>query len=259
MFATVIGALSEGFLQTLKLFAVTLAGAIPLGLLVSFGSMSRWAPFARLGRRLALRRAGKQLSQEKKPGGFAGFLIWFRPLSLLMKVIVWVIRGTPLMLQLIIIFYIPGMMLEGGSPWPGGEQGRFLASAIAFIINYACYFSEIYRGGIQSVPVGQQEAGLVLGMTKRQIFFRVTLLQMVKRIVPPMSNEIITLVKDTSIARIISMQEVIWAGYAFMKGSHGYSGLLWPLFFTGVYYLVFNGLLTLLFGWIERKLNYFRA
>ena len=134
-----------------------------------------------------------------------------------------------------------------------------MASALAFIVNYACYFSEIYRGGIQGVPAGQQEAGLVLGMTKGQIFRRVTLMQMMKRIVPPMSNEIITLVKDTSIARMISLQEIIWAGYAFLKGSHGYSGLLWPLFFTGVYYLVFNGLLTILFGRLEKKLNYFRA
>ena len=222
MFATVIGALSAGFLQTLKLFVVTLIGALPLGLVISFGSMSRFAP-----------------------------LRW------LTRTVVWIIRGTPLMLQLIIIFYIPGYILDG-SPWPGGESGRFLAAAIAFIINYACYFSEIFRGGIQGVPVGQQEAGLVLGMTKSQIFFKVTLMQMIKRIIPPMSNEIITLVKDTSIARIISMQEVIWAGYAFLKGSHGYSGLIWPLFFTGVYYLVFVGVLTLLFGYIERRLNYFR-
>lgn len=149
MFATVIGALNEGFLQTLKLFAVTLIGAIPLGLVVSFGSMSR-----------------------------------FTPLRWLTKTVVWVIRGTPLMLQLIIIFYIPGYLLGSGSPWPSGESGRFLASAVAFIINYACYFSEIYRGGIQGVPRGQQEAGLVLGMTKRQIFFKVTLLQMIKRIGP---------------------------------------------------------------------------
>ncbi|MGM9662363.1 MAG: amino acid ABC transporter permease [Oscillospiraceae bacterium] len=223
MFTTVIGALNVGFLQTLKLFAVTLIGAIPLGLVISFGSMSRLAP-----------------------------LRW------LTKTVVWIIRGTPLMLQLIIIFYIPGYVLKSGSPWPSGESGRFLASAIAFIINYACYFSEIYRGGIQGVPVGQQEAGLVLGMTKSQIFFKVTLLQMIKRIIPPMSNEIITLVKDTSIARIISLQEVIWAGYAFLKGSHGYSGLLWPLFFTGVYYLIFVGILTLLFGYVERRLSYFR-
>ena len=159
---------------------------------------------------------------------------------------------------LLILFFVPGIVLESGSPWPSGESGRFLASAIAFIINYACYFSEIFRGGIQGVPVGQQEAGQVLGMTKSQIFFHVTLLQMVKRIMPPLSNEIITLVKDTSLARIISLQEVIWAGYAFIKSSHGYSGLVWPLFFTGVYYLVFNGALTLLFGWIEKKLSYFR-
>ena len=222
MFLTVVGALNAGFLQTLKLFAVTLIGALPLGLVISFGSMSR-----------------------------------FTPLRWLSRTVVWIIRGTPLMLQLIIIFYIPGYVLESGSPWPSGESGRFLASAVAFIINYACYFSEIYRGGIQGVPVGQQEAGQVLGMTKGQIFRHVTLLQMVKRIVPPMSNEIITLVKDTSIARIISMQEIIWAGYAFLKGSHSYSGLLWPLFFTGVYYLLFNGVLTLLFGWVEKKLSYF--
>lgn len=222
MLTTVIGALNVGFLQTLRLFAVTLIGAIPLGLVVSFGSMSR-----------------------------------FTPLRVLTRAVVWIIRGTPLMLQLIILYYIPGKLL-GYSPWGSGEAGRFLASALAFIINYACYFSEIYRGGIQGVPLGQQEAGQVLGMTRSQIFFKITLLQMIKRIVPPMSNEIITLVKDTSIARIISMQEVIWAGYAFLKGSHGYSGLVWPLFFTGVYYLAFNGALTLLFGWIERKLDYFK-
>ena len=221
MFLTVIGALNEGFLQTLKLFFVTLVGALPLGLSVSFGSMSR-----------------------------------FTPLRWLTRTVVWIIRGTPLMLQLIIIFYIPGKVLDA-SPWPSGEAGRFMACAVAFIINYAFYFSEIFRGGIQGVPKGQQESGQVLGMTKRQIFFHVTLLQMIKRIVPPMSNEIITLVKDTSIARIISLQEIIWAGYAFLKTSHGYSGLLWPLFFTGVYYLAFNGLLTLLFGWVEKKLNYF--
>ena len=194
MFLTVIGALNVGFLQTLKLFAVTLIGALPLGLIISFGSMSR-----------------------------------FMPLRWLTKTVVWIIRGTPLMLQLLILFFVPGIVLDSGSPWPSGESGRFLASAIAFIINYACYFSEIYRGGIQGVPRGQQEAGEVLGMTKSQIFLHVTLLQMVKRIVPPMSNEIITLVKDTSLARIISLQEIIWAGYAFIKSSHGYSGLVWPL------------------------------
>lgn len=221
MFLTVIGALNEGFLQTLKLFFVTLLGSLPLGLVICWGSMTR-----------------------------------FYPLRWLCRLVVWVIRGTPLMLQLYIIFFIPGIVM-GQSPWPAGEPGRFLACAVAFILNYACYFSEIYRGGIQGVPRGQQEAGQVLGMTKGQIFLHVTLLQMVKRIVPPMSNEIITLVKDTSLSRIISLQEVIWAGQAFLKTSHGYSGLLWPLFFTGVYYLVFNGLVTLLLGQLEKKLDYF--
>ncbi len=219
---TVISAMNQGFLSTLKLFAITLIGALPLGLIISLCSMSK-----------------------------------FLPLKCLTRLLVWIIRGTPLMLQLLIIFYIPGMILAGGSPWPRGEDGRFMAASVAFIINYAFYFSEIFRGGIENVPKGQVEAGQVLGMTKTQIFFNVTLLQMIKRIVPPMSNEIITLVKDTSIARIISMQEVIWAGYAFLKSSHGYSGLLWPLFFTGVYYLIFNGILTILFGKIEKKLSYF--
>jgi polar amino acid transport system permease protein len=138
-------------------------------------------------------------------------------------------------------------------------MGRMEAALLAFVINYACYFSEIFRGGIQSMPAGQKEAGEVLGMTKSQIFFKVTLLQMIKRIVPPMSNEIITLVKDTAIARIIAWQELIYAGYAFLKGSHGISGLMWPLFFTGLYYLAFNGILTLFFGWLEKKMSYFRS
>ena len=223
MFWTVTLSLFRGMGEALEIFCLTLLFSLPLGLVIAFGSMSR-----------------------------------FKPLAKLVNLIIWVIRGTPLMLQLIIIFYIPGQIIPTGSPWPAGDNGRFMAAAVAFIFNYACYFSEIYRGGIQGVPAGQQEAGQVLGMTKRQIFFKVTLLQMIKRIVPPMSNEIITLVKDTSIARIISFQEIIWAGYSFLKGSHGYSGLIWPLFFTGVYYLVFNGLLTLLFGWIERRLSYFR-
>ena len=220
-FPIVFHSLNVGFVQTLKLFAVTLIGAIPLGLVIAFGSMSR-----------------------------------FRPLSILTRTFVWIIRGTPLMLQLIVIYYGPGLM--GNNWWGGGEVGRFLASAIAFIINYACYFSEIYRGGIQGVPIGQNEAGQVLGMTKGQIFFRVTLLQMIKRIVPPMSNEIITLVKDTSLARIISLQEVIWAGQSFLKGSQGISGIIWPLFFTGLYYLLFSGILTILLGGLEKRLNYFR-
>lgn len=218
----VIRSLNVGFLQTLKLFAVTLLGAVPLGLVIAFGSMSR-----------------------------------FRPLSYLTKVIVWIIRGTPLMIQLLIIYYFPGLVLKNPI-WGGGETGRFLAASFSFIFNYACYFSEIYRGGIQSVPVGQEEAGLVLGMTRSQIFFKVTLLQMIKRIVPPMSNEIITLVKDTSLARIIALQEIIWAGQAFMKGSQGISGAIWPLFFTAVYYLIFSGLLTVLLGTLEKKLDYFR-
>ena len=222
-FPIVLQALNAGFLQTLKLFAITLIGAIPLGLIISFGSMSR-----------------------------------FRPLRYLVRLVIWVIRGTPLMLQLLILFFFPGLVLRKNI-WGSGETGRFLASAIAFVFNYACYFSEIYRGGIQGVPKGQQEAGQVLGMTKGQLFFKVTLLQMIKRIVPPMSNEIITLVKDTSLARIIALQEVIWAGQAFMKGSNGISGAIWPLFFTGVYYLIFSGVLTLALGALERKLDYFKA
>lgn len=221
-FPIVFQALNEGFLQTLELFAVTLMGALPLGLIIAFGSMSK-----------------------------------FKPLSMLVKMIVWVFRGTPLMLQLMIVYYFPGLIF--GEPiWGSGEDGRFVASCIAFIVNYACYFSEIYRGGIQGVPRGQMEAGEVLGMSKGQIFFKVTLLQMIKRIVPPVSNEIITLVKDTSLARIISFQEVIWAGAAFMKGSEGISGEIWPLFFTGVYFLLFSGILTLLFGYVEKKLDYFK-
>ena len=218
----VIGALNEGFIQTLKLFAITLLGAFPLGLIIAFGSLSK-----------------------------------IKIISLTTKFIIWIIRGTPLMIQLLIVYYFPGLVLH--TPiWGGGESGRFLAASIAFVVNYACYFSEIYRGGILSVPVGQQEAGLVLGMTKRQIFFHVTLLQMVKRIVPPISNEIITLVKDTALARIIALQEIIWAGQAFMKGSHGISGAIWPLFFTAIYYLIFNGIVTLLLTKLEKKMDYFR-
>ena len=221
-FPIVVKSLNVGFMQTLKLFFATLIGAVPLGLIITFGSMSR-----------------------------------FKPLSYFTKIIVWIVRGTPLMIQLLIFYYFPGLVL--GKPiWGSGEAGRFLAAAVAFIFNYACYFSEIYRGGIQSVPVGQEEAGLVLGMTKGQIFFKVKLLQMIKRIIPPMSNEVITLVKDTSLARIIALQEIIWAGQAFLKGSQGISGAVWPLFFTGVYYLIFSGILTVLLGRLERKLDYFR-
>ena len=233
-FPVVIQALNVGFVQTLKLFFVTLLGALPLGLVISFGSMSR-----------------------------------FRGLRGVVKTIVWIVRGSPLMIQLMIIYYFPGLVLQpyleqvlGYSVnigWGGGESGRFTAAAVAFIFNYACYFSEIYRGGIQGVPIGQQEAGQVLGLSKSQIFFKITLLQMVKRIIPPMANEIITLVKDTSLARIIALQEIIWAGQAFMRGSQGISGQLWPLFFTAVYYLAFNGILTVLFAWLEQKLDYFKV
>ena len=220
--SVILSRLSGAFLLNCELFALTLLFALPLGLVVAFGSMSRC-----------------------------------KPLSGAVKTFVWVIRGTPLMLQIIVIYLGPGL-LGMNNPWPSGSGGRMVAAVVAFAINYACYFSEIYRGGIQGVPVGQQEAGLVLGMTKSQIFFKVTLLQMIKRIVPPMSNEIITLVKDTSLARIIALQEIIWAGQAFMKGSNGISGQIRPLFFTAVYYLIFNGILTILLGRLEEKLNYFR-
>ena len=213
MFLPVTLQLLAGFLETLKVFVLTLVFSIPLGLLVCFGSMSK-----------------------------------FSPLRILTRGFVWVIRGTPLMLQLIIIFYGPGLMFDLPS------LPRMTATVLAFSINYACYFSEIYRGGIESIPQGQQEAGQVLGMTKFQIFTRIILLQVIKRILAPMSNEIITLVKDTALARIIGIYEVIWAGEAFIK-----KGLIWPLFYTGIFYLLFNGGLTILFGWLEKKLNYFKG
>jgi len=213
MFETVTLTLLEGFGETLNVFAWTLVFSIPLGLVVCFGSMSKFAP-----------------------------------LRLLTRGFVWVIRGTPLMLQLIIVFYGPGLIF--GLP----ALPRITATLLAFSINYACYFSEIYRGGIASIPVGQYEAGQVLGLTKSQIFFKVVLLQVIKRILPSMSNEIITLVKDTALARTIGIYEVIWAGESFIK-----KGLIWPLFYTGVFYLVFNGLLTVLFGKLEKKLSYFRG
>ena len=175
-------------------------------------------------------------------------------LSFPVKFIVWIVRGTPLMLQLLIIYYGPGLLL-GNNWWGSGSSGRFIAAMVAFIFNYACYFSEIFRGGIEGVPRGQREAGQVLGMTNRQIFFQVTLMQVVKRIVPPMGNEVITLVKDTSLARVIAVYEVIWNGQAFIKSD----GIIWPLFFTAVYYLAFSGVLTLLLARLEKKLDYFRV
>ena len=213
MFLPVTMELLAGFWETLKVFTLTLVFSIPLGLVVAFGSMSR-----------------------------------FSPLKWLTKGFVWIIRGTPLMLQLMIFFYGPGLMF--GLP----SMSRFTATIVAFSINYACYFSEIYRGGIESIPKGQYEAGQVLGMTKQQIFFIVVLLQVIKRIIAPMGNEVITLVKDTSLARIISVYEIIWAGESFIK-----KGLIWPLFYTGAFYLVFSGLLTILLSYLEKKLDYFRG
>ncbi|MDD7015400.1 MAG: amino acid ABC transporter permease [Firmicutes bacterium] len=210
--------LTTGSVKTLEIFFLTLLGALPLGLLISFGSMSK-----------------------------------ITPIKAIVKTIVWIIRGTPLMLQLIIVYYGPGLIL-GTNVWGMGTSGRFIAVIVAFIINYACYFSEIYRGGIESIPQGQYEAGAVLGLSKSQVFFKVILLQVVKRILPPMSNEFINLVKDTSLARIIAVYEIIWAGQLFIKSD----GIIWPLFMTGAYYLLFSGLLTIMFAKIEKKLSYFK-
>ena len=218
MFATVTLSLLQGMGELLKIFFLTLLFSLPLGLLIAFALRSRC-----------------------------------KPVSWLFNVIVWIIRGTPLMLQLIIIFYGPGKWFDNNI-WGNFSDGRMAACVVAFVINYACYFAVIYKGGIEGVPVGQREAGQVLGMTKSQIFFRVTLLQMVKRIVPPMSNEIITRVKDTSLARIIAVTELIKAGESYMKSA----GIIWPLFYTAVFYLAFVGVLTILFNFVERKLSYFR-
>lgn len=206
--------LLEGFGETLKIFGITLLFSLPLGLVIAFGSMTKFAPIK-----------------------------WF------CKTLVWVIRGTPLMLQLIAFYYGPGLLFDLPLlPVPA-------AVYMTFSLNYACYFSEIYRGGIESIPRGQYEAGQVLGMTRSQIFSKIVFLQVIKRIVPPMSNEIITLVKDTSLARIITYYELIFYAQRYIKAD----GLIWPLFYTAVFYLVFNGGLTLLFGKIEKKLSYFKA
>ncbi len=230
MVAEVFKSLFEGFVVSIEIFALTLLFAIPLGLIISFGSMSK-----------------------------------FKPLKYFVKFFIWVIRGTPLMLQLIVVFYGPGLIANwaatSGSAnplimwlasWTVIE--RFTAVIISFVINYACYFFETVRGGIESIPKGQYEAGQVLGMTKTQVFFKIVLMQVVKSIIPPMSNEIITLVKDTSLARVISVYELIWAGQAFIKSD----GLLWPLMTTAVFYLAFSGLLTFIFGKIEKKFNYYK-
>ena len=243
-----ITTLAGGLLKSTAIFGLTLLGALPLGLLVAFGRMSNWMPFRRLARG-ALPAAGER-------SGFWRRLVFrvrhalagFKPVQALVRLYISIMRGTPLMLQLMIIFYGPGLLF--GLP----SMARSTATVVAFTINYACYFSEIYRGGIESIPKGQYEAGQVLGMTKPQIFFKVVLLQVVKRIMAPMSNEVITLVKDTSLARIIGVYEIIWAGESFIK-----KGLLWPLFYTGAFYLIFNGVLTILFGYLEKKLDYFRG
>ena len=237
MFLTVTKALLEGTSTVALLFALTLLFSLPLGLIISFGSMSKWQPFRFL---------------KRFNGRFFDRMSALRPISAVTDIIVWVVRGTPLMLQLVIIFYGPGMWFDNNI-WAFGS-GRMTACVVAFVINYACYFSVIFRGGIEGVPAGQSEAGKVLGMTKSQIFFKVTLMQMIKRILPPMSNEVITLVKDTSLARIIAITELIKAGESFMKSD----GITWPLFYTGVFYLVSVGILTILFNRLERKLSYFK-
>ena len=216
--AVIWGRLTEAFWLNCQLFGLTLLFALPLGLVVSFGSMSKFAP-----------------------------------LRGVVKTFVWIIRGTPLMLQILVIYLGPGLM-GFTSPWPSGGSGRLVAAVVAFAINYACYFSEIYRGGIESVPRGQYEAGQVLGMTKSQIFFKVVLLQVVKRILAPMGNEFITLVKDTALARIIAIYEIVYVGESYIK-----KGLIWPLFYTAAFYLLFNGVLTVLFAKLEKKLDYFRG
>ena len=213
LFWEVTQSLLNGLWNTCLIFALTLVLALPLGLVISFGSMSK-----------------------------------FKPIAFLVKVFVWIIRGVPLMLQVIIIYYVPGFML--GTP----VFSRFVAVIVAFVINYACYFSEIYRGGIEGIPRGQYEAGKVLGMTKSQVFFRVVLMQVVKRILPPIANEVITLVKDTALARVIMVVELIQAAQ-----NYAAYGMMWPLFYTAVFYLIFVGLLTLLFGYFEKKLDYYKA
>ncbi len=248
MFWSVTLMLLKGFGNTCKIFVIVLLASLPLGLLVSFGSINKWEPLRFLSRMTA------HWSEEKKSQHawfvrFCTLLSAFRPISALTRFVVWVIRGTPLMLQLLVVFYGPGLIFQMKA------MDRMTAVLVAFIVNYAAYFSEIFRGGIEGVPKGQQEAGLVLGMTKTQIFFRIVLMQVIKRIVPPMSNEIITLVKDTSLARIIAVREIITEAYTYASAS----ALIWPLFYTGVFYLIFNGVLSLLFGWLEKKLSYFRV
>lgn len=217
MIATVTLTLFNGFLVTLKLFALTLLFSLPLGLFIALGAMSE-----------------------------------VKIISLPLKLLIWVIRGTPLMLQLLIVYYGPGIFFKANI-WGMGDNGRFIASLFAFVLNYACYFAEIYRGGIQSIPIGQYEAGKVLGLSRYEIFRNIILLQVIKKIIPPVFNEVITLVKDTSLARVIAVYEIIWSGQSFIKSQ----GIIWPLFYTGIFYLLFSGLLTLLSDKLEDRLSYF--
>lgn len=246
MFISVTLSLLEGLWAATQLFLLTLLFALPLGLLIAFGSMSKLAPFRHLA------KTGSKWAPLRRLANPDSRLAAFRPISALTNTIVWIVRGTPLMLQLIIIFYGPGMWFDNNI-W-SFSNGRMAACVVAFVLNYSCYFSVIYRGGIESIPQGQREAGEVLGMTKSQIFFKITLLQVIKRIVPSMSNEIITLVKDTSLARIIAITELVKAGESYMKSN----GITWPLFYTMVFYLLFIGILTILFNWLEKKLDYFK-
>lgn len=210
--------LFEGFETTCLLFVLTLVLSLPLGLVIAFGSMSR-----------------------------------FKPLAWLSRTVVWIIRGTPLMLQLFVVFYVPGIVFK--VQLFTGDNGRFTAALVAFVINYACYFSEIYRGGIESIPKGQYEAAQVLGMTARETFFTVVLMQVIKRILAPMSNEVITLVKDTSLARAISVAEIFFVNEMDLLSK----GLVWPMFYIAVFFLIFVGGLTLLFRFLEKKLDYYKV
>ncbi len=223
--------LSEGFLINVELFAFTLIFAIPLGFVVTFGSMNGWSL-------CSFKMNNKRVS--------------IKPISSIVRFFVWIIRGTPLLLQILIIYLGPGL-LGFHSPWPPGSAGRLTAAVVAFSINYACYFSEVYRGGLEGIPKGQTEAAQVLGMSPIQIFFKVKLVQLFKRIMPPMGNEVITLVKDTALANYISNVEILMTAREYAA-----SGIIWPLFSTGIYFLLFVGLLTILFSKIEKKLDYFK-
>ena len=224
-FITITSTLLGGFTSTVLLFLLTLILALPLGLLISFCTMSK-----------------------------------FKPLKYVSKVLVWILRGTPLMLQIFVIFYVPGLLF--GFIWPSMNTGvewidttistRFIAALVAFVINYAAYFSEIFRGGIEGISKGQYEAGAVLGLTKTQVFFKIVLLQVVKRIIPPMSNEIITLIKDTSLANVIAVEELMFKAQLQLN-----MGLIWPIFYAGLFYLIASGVLTLFLGALEKKLSYF--